>query len=433
MSPKSISDARHFAAAALVGVLVGLIGGLFHVAIDSVSRWPAWLASHTNGWLHLTLSGLITALITVLCVLVVRRVAPEAAGSGVQEIEGAMDGVRIIRWQRILPVKFFTGILSIGSGLVLGREGPTIHIGASISAWLSNKTRQAEHEHKGLLAAGAAAGLACAFNAPVAALLFVGEEMRRQFPFSFRNFMAVAIACVLATAFASLVTGASPGPDLHLAIQASPLALTVLPAFVVLGGLLGLLGLALNKGLLFASSLSAFCHKHLPYAFPATVGLSVGLLLVAFPSAVTGGEKLIQQLSTTPPALGVLLTLVVVRFLTTTASYATGVPGGIFAPILSLAFCAGLGFGTLANSLPALHGLDPVVFGIAAMGGLFAASVHAPTVGIILIAELTGAYSLLLPLMITCMSAYITAKWLGGKPIYEELLERVLKQTSTRS
>lgn len=432
MHARTFSDARHFATAALVGVLVGILGGLFHAAIDTVSHWPSWLADHTRGWLHITLSALITMSITVLCVFVVRRAAPEAAGSGVQEIEGAMEGLRVIRWQRILPVKFFTGILSIGSGLVLGREGPTIHIGASVSAWVSGRAELAEHEHKGLLAAGAAAGLACAFNAPVAALLFVGEEMKRQFPFSFRNYMAVAIACVLATVVAGLVTGASPGPDLRLSLPDAPISAVLLPIFVVLGLLLGFLGFALNKGLLLASSVSTFCHTRLPYAFPAAVGLAVGILLVVFPAAVTGGETLIKQFSLATPTLGLLLALVAVRFFTTTASYATGVPGGIFAPILSLAMCAGLAFGTLADHLLPFTGVDPVVFGVAAMGGLFAASVHAPTVGIILIAELTGTYALLLPLMITCTSAYITAKWLGGKPIYEELLERILKPGARR-
>ncbi|AMB47006.1 chloride channel protein [Methylobacterium sp. AMS5] len=124
-------QARFVAVALITGALTGVFGGLFHLAIDTIVDWPAWLAGHTAGWRLVAASAAITMAATVFAVFITRRFAPEASGSGVPEIEGAIAGIRHVRWERVLPVKFIAGIAAIGSGLVLGREGPTIHMGGS--------------------------------------------------------------------------------------------------------------------------------------------------------------------------------------------------------------------------------------------------------------------------------------------------------------
>lgn len=425
---RTFSDAGYLALGLMVGLLAGVAGGYFHRLIDWLAQWPQWLSGQLAGWPLVLAGAIITMLATVLTVWWVRRFAPEASGSGVQEVEGAMEDLRTVHWYRVLPVKFIGGVLSISSGLVLGREGPTIHIGASVAAAVARVCRVVAGDRKGLLAAGAGAGLACAFNAPVAAMLFVTEEMRRQFPFSFRNYSAVALACIMATVVAQWVGGSAP--DLRILHVAGTVPLASLPAFVGVGVVLGGLGVCLNAMLLRNADFSAYCQRRLPYGYPAVVGLVIGALLMSYPLAVTGGESLVTQFGAMPPGVGMLLVLVLVRFFTTTASYATGVPGGIFAPILALGMCVGLAFGAGCQMLLPEGSLDPVTLGIAAMGGLFAASVHAPTVGIVLIAELTGTYGLLLPLAMTCFVAQATARWLGGRPIYELLLERTLKASS---
>ena len=286
------ADAVYFLIAVVIGIAVGVAGGYFHKLIQWLSQWPQWLSTAVHGEVRILLGALVTMCVAVFCVFIVKRFAPEAGGSGVQEIEGAMEGKRVVRWQRVLPVKFFCGILSISSGLVLGREGPTIHIGASIAAAFSQKFRVLVSERKGLLAAGAGAGLACAFNAPVASMVFVAEEMRRQFPFSFRNYVAVGLACVTATVMTEWVGGVAP--DLSMTLHGEGVSLPLLLAFVPLGLLLGALGVLLNRGLLGAAQFSTVCHARLPYAFPAVVGLIVGALVMVFPMAVTGGEHMIQ-------------------------------------------------------------------------------------------------------------------------------------------
>lgn len=419
------AQARFIAIAALTGLLTGIVGSYFHLIIDALLAWPGWLAAHLDGTALVISVALITMLCTVLAAFVVRRVAPEAGGSGVQEVEGAMEGLRVVHWRRVLPVKFVMGITALSSGLVLGREGPTIHIGASLGAAFTDVFKASVPERRGLLAAGAAAGLACAFNAPLAAVLFVIEETHRQFPYTLRTYMGVIAAALLSVVASQAIGGTAP--DLSMPPLAD-LPLPMLAGFTVLGCVLGFVGVGLNKSLLWTGAFATRLHARVPYLFPAITGLVIGALFVMLPFAVTGGEHVIMRLVGNSPGLMVLLALACLRFFTLVGSYSSGVPGGIFAPILALATCIGMAFGgvieALAPSVPDL----PIAFAIAAMGGLFTASVRAPIVGVALALELTGAYSMTLPLIATCLAANLTAQWIGGKPIYEQLLERTLAQ-----
>ncbi|HEV2542701.1 MAG TPA: H(+)/Cl(-) exchange transporter ClcA [Methylobacterium sp.] len=414
-------QARFVAVALIVGALTGVFGGLFHLAIDRIIDWPAWLAGQTEGWRLIAASAVITMAATVFAVFITRRFAPEASGSGVPEIEGAIAGIRHVHWERVLPVKFIAGIAAIGSGLVLGREGPTIHMGGSAALAASEMFRVRDVDRRALLAAGAGAGLACAFNAPMAAVLFVIEETRKQFPYSFRNYMGVFAAAITGTAVTQMISGARP----DLPLSAGPTALASLPAFAVLGIILGAVGVLFNRCILAMLDIAAAWQKGAPYVWPALVGLLVGTLLILAPRTVTGGEQVISQIAVLTPSAGVLLMLAVV-------CYSVGTPGGIFAPILSLAACIGLAFGLLAQMMfPEVLsgiGVTPVSFGIVAMAALFSATVHAPAVGVVLVLELTTAYALVLPMLTACLTASLAAQWLGGRPIYEQMLERALAQ-----
>ncbi|PZQ49351.1 MAG: H(+)/Cl(-) exchange transporter ClcA [Rhodovulum sulfidophilum] len=422
-------EARFVMLSALAGALAGLIGSIFHWCIDHVVAWPGWLGRYLDGWPLVGAAAGITMACAVLAVFIVRRFAPEAGGSGVQEIEGAMEGLRVVRWRRVLPVKFFAGVVAIGSGLVLGREGPTIHIGASVSAAVAEKFRTSELERRGLLASGAAAGLACAFNAPLASVLFVIEETHRQFPYTFRTYLGVGVATIASTIVTQLIGGTRP----DLPLLTGPAPLLFLPAFLVLGVILGVLGRVLNASILGAVAFAGRCQRRLPYVYPAAVGLVVGALFILMPQTVTGGESVILALATQSPGMTVLVALAAIRFVTMVGSYSSGVPGGIFAPILSLAACVGFAFGEAARiALPDM-GFAPVAFAIAAMGGLFTASVRAPIVGVALTLELTGSYALVLPLMVTCVTSDLVAQWCGGRPIYTQLLERTLAQAGIKA
>ncbi|RKK04392.1 H(+)/Cl(-) exchange transporter ClcA [Pseudoroseomonas wenyumeiae] len=431
-------QARFVVVALVAGVLTGVFGGLFHLLIEQIIEWPNWLARHVGGWRLIGASALVTMAATVFAVFLTRRFAPEAGGSGVPEIEGAIAGVRHVRWERVLPVKFVAGIVAIGSGHVLGREGPTIHMGGSAALIATDIFGVKGVDRQALLAAGAGAGLACAFNAPMAAVLFVIEETRKQFPYTFRTYMGVFAATIAGTAMSQFISGTRP----ELPLAAGQAALASLPLFGLLGAVLGGVGVLFNFSIMKMLDLTAAWQKRAPYAWPVLVGLVVGALLVIAPRTVTGGEGVISEIARVTPGIAALLMLAAARFITSVSSYSTGTPGGIFAPILALAACLGLAFGELVQmAMPEAFsgmGLTPVSFGIVAMAALFTASVRAPAVGVVLVMELTASYALTLPTLTACLIASLVAQWLGGRPIYGQMLERTLAlagvaQQTTRS
>ncbi|SDW44489.1 H(+)/Cl(-) exchange transporter ClcA [Thiocapsa roseopersicina] len=407
--------------AALVGGLAGLVGAVFHAVLDQAGEGRDALralleTAPVPGWLVLAVLG---ALVLVAALWMVRRFAPEAAGSGIQEVEAILAGQRTLRWRRVLPVKFVAGALAVGSGLVLGREGPTVHMGAAIGQMASERMALDDRNRRSLIAAGAAAGLAAAFNAPLAAIVFVTEELREHFEYSFASIQSVILACCAAVVVSGWILG--QGPDLPVPnLDMAPL--TALPLFVILGLLIGALGVGFNRVLL--GSVRSFRALRPNQAYPGAVvvGMVLGALLWVAPDTVGGGEALVESLPGAHPALLVLLGLLAVRLLTTVGSYGIGLPGGIFAPLLALGTIAGAAFSELvAIAAPSLA-LEPGVFAVAAMGALFAATVRAPLTGIILVIELTGAQMLALPIILTCLTATFTAEAMGGRPIYSLLL-----------
>ncbi|MEI7875189.1 MAG: H(+)/Cl(-) exchange transporter ClcA [Alphaproteobacteria bacterium] len=429
--PKSppISDGAFYFIAGFCGLAGGVVGAAFHLTVDRLLHWPAWLiARFGNGPETILMAAAIAAAGLLAAFLLTRRFAPEAAGSGVQEIEGAMEGLRVVRWRRVLPVKFAGGVLALSSGLVAGREGPTIHIGASIGAALSEAFKLDRDDMRGLLAAGAAAGLAAAFNAPLAAILFIIEETRKQFRYTFRSYVGVICASAASAMGMGLVGGTAP--PMRIAALEQPLWL--LPAFVLLGVAMGVLGVVFNRSLLGALDWTTKTFRRVPFVPALVVGGAIGALAIVLPEAVGGGELLIPHLVARDLPLAMLVLVAVLRFVGTMASYPVGVPGGIFAPMLALATAVGLAIGMVmeialtAGGTPVPPSMAAAV-AIAAMGGLFSATIRAPLVGVVLAVELTGAYALILPLLVTCVTAHVIAERLGGRPIYELLLERTLR------
>ena len=411
--------------AIVLGVVVGLVGTLFHLAADGLLSIHRAVAGSQPPGIRIAISATAASVMTVLGVAVVRRIAPEASGSGVPEVEGAMADELPLRWKRILPVKFVSGVLAIGAGLVVGREGPTIHIGAAISQAFASVLKISQIERRGLIAAGAAAGLSAAFNAPVASVMFVLEETRRQFPHTADTYASVIVASL----GSALVTQAILGSGRLVELSMRDDITGVILLAVILGVFLGGVGVTFNRLLVWALDRMARLTEEWVYGFSALFGAVAGALLVVDPNFVQGGEALVTTMTDSPaPGLALLITLVLGRFRVTIASYSVGIAGGIFAPILCLGTALGVMTAVLVNALPLGLEVDPAVCAVIAMTGLFSATVGAPMVAVIILMELTAGYVYLPELMACSIAAALSARALGGRPIYEVLFERRLER-----
>ena len=411
--------------ALLVGSMAGFVGAIFRIFLVEMTLWREALvdwAQHFSilSWL---LPITFSAVLVYAAILLVRSFAPEAGGSGVQEIEGALDNVRPVRWKRVLPVKFVGGLLSLGGGLVLGREGPTIQMGGNIGQMIGEWFQVSRDEVHTLVAAGAGAGLSAAFNAPLAGILFVLEEMRPQFKYNFLSVQCVLIAAAVSDIVVRMLT--SQGPVVAMSDFPSP-PLSSLWLFLIFGALFGLFGFVFNR--LLVATLNFFAGLR-GWSYVLTglyVGAFIGFLGWLFPDTIGGGYEVISQALGSKIPIATLLILFIARYGTTVLSYGSGAPGGIFAPMMALGTLFGMWFGHVAHVwFPGLVA-HPGIFAVAGMGALFSATVGAPLTGIALAIEMTGNYQEILPLILTCMVATIVAHGLGGRPIYTVLLQRTL-------
>lgn len=417
--------------AAVVGTLTGFIGVGFEKAVVWVQqqRMTALGRVSDNLLLLLPAAFIVSALLAVTGYYLVRRFAPEAGGSGIPEIEGALDELRPVRWWRVIPVKFFGGMGTLGAGMVLGREGPTVQLGGNIGRMVLDlcRVRGAEARHT-LLATGAAAGLAAAFNAPLAGILFIIEEMRPQFRYNLVSIKAVFIGVVMSSIVFRVFNGEQAVIDIS---KLSVVHVNTLWLYLVLGILFGMVGVIFNRLIFSTQDLFARVHPgKLPIilSIGALLGGVCGILSLLFPAGAGGGFNLIPLAAQGHYSVYMLLVIFVIRIITTLLCFCSGAPGGIFAPMLALGTLFGTAFGISCSYLFPEYGIEPGTFAIAGMGALFAASVRAPLTGIVLVLEMTDNYQLILPMIITCLGATMAAQFLGGKPLYSSLLARTLQK-----
>lgn len=416
---------------AFIGAFVGIVGVLFQRAVLFVSTFRVSQAEQyfIDKWQLAAAIFCISALLSMFAYYIVKRFSPESGGSGIPEIEGALVNLRPVRWWRVLPVKFFGGIGTLSSGMVLGREGPTVQLGANIAEMFSDifRLKNEDYRHT-LLASGAAAGLSVAFNAPLAGIIFVIEEMRTEFKYGLISFKSVVIGSITATIIYRIFNGNATLINIgHL----NDVPVSALWLFIILGFFIGLLGLLFNKSLLFLQDLFQKFYQGKISRFVMMGGFlggSCGLIALYYPNIVGEGLNVIHNWSLDGFNLELIILFLVLRFFTSIISYSSGAPGGIFSPLLAIGTLAGVLFGTFALQYFPHDGLTIGAFAIAGMGALFAATVRAPLTGAILVLELTSNFTLILPMLITCLGATIVAQFLGGRPLYTVLLEKTLKQ-----
>lgn len=415
--------------AAVVGTLAGLVGVAFEKSVNWVQnvRIGALVEVADHGFLVWPLAFILSALLAMVGYFLVRRFAPEAGGSGIPEIEGALEELRPVRWWRVLPVKFIGGMGTLGAGMVLGREGPMVQLGGNLGRMVVDvfRMRSPEARHT-LLATGAAAGLSAAFNAPLAGILFIIEEMRPQFRYNLISIKAVFTGVIMATIVFRIFNGDKAVIEVG---KLSNAPVNTLWLYLILGMIFGCVGPLFNTLVLRTQDMFQRIHGGNIKKWVLIGGLiggSCGVLGLIQPAASGGGFNLIPIAAAGNFSVGLLLFIFIARVITMLLCFSSGAPGGIFAPMLALGTLLGTAFGMAAMPLfPAYH-LDAGTFAIAGMGALLAASVRAPLTGIVLVLEMTDNYQLILPMIITCLGATLLAQFLGGKPLYSTILQRTL-------
>jgi len=408
----------------LVGGISGLVVAIFRLALDQADRVRDTLLAWAHGE-ALVGGGLVIAVCavaTAVAAWLVRCFSPQAEGSGIPHVEAVLSGVLPPAPFRLLPVKFFGGLLALGAGLALGREGPSVQMGATLAHLLGQACRRSVLDCRVLLAAGAGAGLATAFNAPIAGAVFVLEELVRRF--DIRTTIATLGASVGAIAVARVLLG--DAPDFHVAPLPYPSFDTV-PIHLGLGVVAGFLGIAYNYALLGTLG-GAERLRRWPVALRAAlVGAAVGLLAWCNPGMVGGGNPITQRTLAGTESVAVLILVFILRFGLGAVSYAARTPGGLFAPMLVLGSQSGLLFGIFCNQWFPILAPHPTVLGVVGMAAFFTAVVRAPLTGIILVTEMTASFTLLLPMLGACFAAMVVPTVLHQAPIYDSLRERALR------
>lgn len=413
--------------AVAAGIAVGLVGGAFRWCLERAAELRVAMLgfAETLGGLGWLVPVVVTAVAAALAAVIVRWV-PLAAGSGIQHVEAVQRSEASPPPLRVLPARFVGGLLAIGSGLVLGREGPTVHIGAVLGAEAGRRAGRSDADVRVLQTSLAGAGLAVAFGAPLGGAIFVIEEVAASL--RMRVVLPTLLGVGVAVGCSRLIIGDLP--DFRVGEVAAP-TLALLPIFAVVGLLTGLLGVLYSRLVVGFLDLSARLHRVPPIVRAAVIGGIIGLAMVVEPLSVGDGDGLTQLiLGDGSIALPALLLLLASRMLSGPLSSASGAPGGLFAPLLAVGAVWGLLCATVVEAV--LPGQDlGVPMALVGMAALFAAVVRAPITGVVLVIEMTAVTAVGAPMLVAAGGAALVAMLLRSAPVYDTLRERMLASGTT--
>lgn len=425
----------NFFRAAVVGLSAGLLAVCFQIVIEQAETARTELLGFLttlDTW-GLPLFALFCASLGGFAGWLTVRFSPEATGGGIPHTKAVVLHLRSLPWARVIPVKFIGATLAIGAGFSLGREGPTVHLGAAAGAAVAKLLKVPRRAMAHLISCGAGAGLSAAFNAPLAGFIFVIEELRREL--SPLTYGTALIAVVCADIVARALIGSSPSFEIR---NFPSLPLTALPLVIAVGLLTGLAGVAFNRLLLSSLKFVPTLRSRLPrWGRAALIGFLVAIIGWHLPDTLGTGQETTEMLLRAEDqgsrlSLLFLLSLFAVKFLLTILCYCSGLPGGIFAPLLVQGAFLGLAVGEIGSRVAPVMTGDPAVLGVIGMASYFAAIVRAPLTAVVLIVEMTANYDLLFMLLAGSMTSYLVAEWFGEKPVYESLMRLNLQLRGPR-
>ncbi len=398
--------------------IIGLVAAFGAVCLKMGAGWlGTWRVQTTQivpAWLFLPTIGMSFGFIAGY---LVNRFAPEASGSGIPQVKATLANVPIrLSWQ-VAIIKLVTAIITLGSGLSLGRQGPTVHVGAGLAAGMSNWVPTSPDHRRQMIAAGAGAGLAAAFNAPIAGVLFIVEELLQDL--SGLTLGTAIIASFIGGVVSRLLGGGSLQLNLELLQYSSNFSLPEIPFFLVLGILAGLLGALFNRGIITSIKIYQNLHLSLPVKM-AIAGFISGLVVAILPESFRNYTGLREYMIISEANIPFAAIAFLSQFLLTLIAFGSGAPGGLFAPSLILGSCLGHLVGVSASYFLAVD--SPTTYALAGMGGFFCAVSKVPITAIVIVFEMTTDFNLVLPLMIVSVAAYLVSDKVIPGSLYDKLL-----------
>lgn len=407
----------------VIGILAGLTAVLFALSIDAVR--DSFFGIAPSPWRRL----LLPPLVSVFTGILLAKMFNDARGSGVPQTTAAYQLHGGVIPARVPIGKFLTGVLCIGSGHSMGREGPSVQIGAGLASWVGQWLKLSPSQMRNLVPVGASAALAAAFNTPVAAVLFALEEIIADMNAPLLG--STVVASVSAVIVERSILGNEPlfhVPSYQLMHPSELLA------YAALGILGGVVSVAFCKGLLALRLKFRALPPSTRMWQPAMGGLAIGVILVFYPQVAGVGYQHIGQALNGGLLLTTMATLGVVKLCATIISYSSGNAGGIFAPSLYLGAMLGGTVGMLAQMIAPFPIAEPGAYALVGMGALFAGIIRAPLTSVFMIFEITQDYQILVPLMVANMLSLAISRRYQAEPVYKALLRQdgiVLKSGGT--
>ncbi len=398
--------------AVLIGVFSGLLVVCFQIAINTTRIWllgSALAPSPLRLILVPALAGLVVAFL-------VMRVFPDVRGSGVNQTKAAVYASNGHIPFNTVVGKFITCALAIGSGQSLGPEDPSLQIGAGFASWLGRRLRISRDKVRLIAPVGAAAGLAAAFNAPIASVLFVIEEV-------IGRWSAGVLGAIVLAALSSVVVmrnflGAEPLFRVTSYRLGHPSELVAYAALGVAGGFAAVI---FTRLISFVRPRLMRLPRRTHYFQPAIAGLAVGLIALAFPQVLGAGYQTIDQAMHGQYTWQLLALLAGVKIIATVISFSSGTPGGMFAPSLFIGAMLGGAVGGIEHHFfPGLTG-SVGAYALVGMGTVFAGFLRAPMTSVFMVLELSGNYSIIVPVVISNAIAYVISRRYQKVPIFDML------------
>jgi H+/Cl- antiporter ClcA len=405
----------------LKSLFVGIISSLFAILYRTMIIKADLIREYA---LHKYNQNRYTIIVILLIVIINSYIIdsfvksePMISGSGIPQIRGVVLRKIYYNPLNVVYKKLIGGFLAVVNGLSVGREGPSIQIGATVGMQISKVLKLNKTEEKYLVTAGASAGLAAAFNAPLSAVIFSLEELHKNF--SPVILLTSMISAIISDFISKSVFGLKPVFNFKLD---NIIPLKYYPTLIALGLLTGILGVYFNRFIVKTSDFLKKCKYKIYIA--SLIGV---VLLIFMPQGLGGGHELVIEITQGKFTLKFIILILIIKFIYTMISYGSSAPGGIFLPMLVIGALIGNAYSLILSKIFNFDSIYAINFIVLAMVGYFVSVVRAPITGIILITELVGSFNHILSLSLVAFISYITAEFLKEEPIYEILLERLLK------